>query len=318
MTRLTVIGTGGTIQNTDAGRLSLEAVLADLGANGQRPIPAGVELETIELLSQGAEDFGLAEWNAIAEAVAAAVARDEVDGVVLTHGTFTAEETAFLLHLVVKTHKPVVLAVSQRRHGTIGNDGDRNLLDAMRVAASPGAAGMGVLLVVSDEIHSARDVTKEHQRLTGFRSNHGPLGTVEADRVSFYRRPLRMHTATSAFTFDALRAMPRVDIVAAYPGADSTAIDALVEAGSRGLVTSGYAYSGIASPEQMAALQAASERGVAVVLASRGRGGRIPDAGREWSVRADDLTPQKARILLGLGLTLTGVRSELQDLFDTH
>jgi L-asparaginase len=238
--------------------------------------------------------------------------------VVLTHGTFTAEETAYLLHLVVASEKPVVVAVSQRKHGTIGNDGDRNLLDAVRVAASPAAAGRGVLVVVSDEVHSARDVIKEHQRLTGFRSVLGPIGTIETDQVTFYRRLERRHTAGSAFAPDAVVRMPRVDVIAAYPGSDAVAIDAFVAAGARGLVTAGYAYSGVTNPVQMSALRAAAEGGVAVAVASRGRGGRIPDAGRAWCVRADNLTPSKARILLGLALTITTETTKLQELFDTH
>ncbi|MGH2455052.1 MAG: asparaginase [Candidatus Limnocylindria bacterium] len=318
MPRIAIIGTGGTIQNTDAGRLSLETVLADIRAHGSRPLPADVELETTELLSGGAETFGPSEWLTIATAVDAAARRDNVDGVVLTHGTFTAEETAYVLHLVIRSAKPIVLAVSQRKHDAIGNDGDRNLVDAIRVAGAPQSAGMGVLLVVSDEIHSARDVTKEHRHLAGFRSNHGTLGGIESDQVTFYRRPLRRHTVTSALDLAALAEMPRVDIVTAYPGADGSAIEAFIAAGAQGLVTSGYAYSGVATPTQMELLRAAAEGGLAVVLASRGREGRIPDAGRDWGVRGDNLTPQKARILLGLGLTLTRRRTELQELFDTH
>jgi L-asparaginase len=316
--RIAILGTGGTIQNTESGRLSLAEVLDEMRQRGPLPLEPLVDIETREVLSVGAEDIGPAEWRAIVAAVSEVTAREEVSGVVLTHGTFTAEETAFLLHLVVGTEKPVVMAVSQRKHGLIGNDGDRNLLDAVRVAADPAAVGRGVLLVVSDEIHTARDVVKEHQRLTGFRSAFGPIGTIETDQVTFYRRPERLHTAGSAFGPDALAGMPRVDIVPAYPGADAAAIDAYLDAGARGLVTAGYAYSGVTNPVQMRALQAAAERGVAVALASRGRGGRIPDAGRAWCVRADNLSPGKARILLGLALTVTQDTTELQRLFDMH
>lgn len=318
MPRIAVLGTGGTIQNTETGRLDLRTVLDEIGERGPLPLDPAIELEPREVLSVGAEDIGLAEWTAMARAVSDAVQRDDVDGVVLTHGTFTAEETAFLLHLVVASAKPVVVAVSQRKHRLIGNDGDRNLLDAIRVAATPDAEGRGVMVVVSDEVHSARDVVKENQRLTGFRSALGPIGTIETDQVTFYRRPERRHTMSSAFGVDAVADMPRVDIVAAYPGADATAVEAFLAAGARGLVTAGYAYSGVTNPVQMRALQAAAEQGVAVVLASRGRGGRIPEAGRAWCVRADNLPPNKARILLGLGLTLTGETAALQELFDTH
>jgi len=317
MPRVVLIGTGGTIQNSDGGRLSLDAVMADIRARHPASLPLGVELDTAELLSAGAEAFGPEEWRVIGRAVQAAADRPNVDGVVLTHGTFTAEETAYLLHLTIRTRKPVVLAVSQRKHGTIGNDGDRNLVDAIRVAASPAAGGQGVLVVVSDEIHSARDVVKEHQHLTGFRSNHGTLGSIESDQVTIYRQVLRRHTDGSPFRLDSLERIPRVDIVAAYPGADAAAVEAVVAAGAEGLVMAGYAYSGVANPIQMEALRRAADGGVVVVLASRGREGRIPDAGCEWAVRADNLTPQKARILLGLALTETRTPAAIQQLFDT-
>ncbi len=316
--RIAIIGTGGTIQNTETGRLPLDRVIDEIRARAPLSIREGVNIEAMELISEGAENFTPEDWVVIADAVDSQAGRPDIDGIVVTHGTFTAEETAFVLHLVIHTDKPIVIAVSQRKHGLIGNDGDRNLLDAIRVAASPEAAGLGVVLIVSDEIHSARDVTKENQRLTGFRSNFGPLGTLEADAVSIYRSPRRRHTANSAFGLSSLRNMVRVDIVAAYPGADATAVDAFVAAGARGLVTAGYAYSGVTGPAQMRALREAVDTGVAVVLASRGRGGRIPDADRGWSVRADNLPPHKARILLGLALSRTQDPPELQTLFDTH
>ena len=317
MPRVALIGTGGTIQSSDDRRLSLEEVMADIRTLHPASLPLGVELDASELLSAGAETFGPEEWRVIGRAVQAAADRPNVDGVVLTHGTFTAEETAYLLHLTIRTSKPVVLAVSQRKHGTIGNDGDRNLADAIRVAATPAAGGQGVLVVVSDEIHSARDVVKEHQHLTGFRSNHGTLGSIESDQVTIYRQVLRRHTDASPFRLDSLERIPRVDIVAAYPGADAAAIEAVVAAGAEGLVMAGYAYSGVANPIQMEALRNAADGGVVVVLASRGREGRIPDAGREWAVRADNLTPQKARILLGLAMTETRTPAAIQHLFDT-
>jgi L-asparaginase len=317
MPRVALIGTGGTIQNSDDGRMSLEAVIADIRARHPASLPRGVELDTSELLSAGAEAFGPEEWRRMGRAVQAAADHPDVDGVVLTHGTFTAEETAYVLHLTIRTRKAIVLAVSQRRHGAIGNDGDRNLVDAIRVAATPAAAAQGVLVVVSDEIHSARDVVKEHQHLTGFRSNHGTLGSIESDQVTIYRQVLRRHTDASPFRLDSLERIPRVDIVAAYPGADAAAVEAVVAAGAEGLVMAGYAYSGVANPIQMEALRHAADGGVVVVFASRGREGRIPDAGREWAVRADNLTPHKARILLGLAMTETRTPAAIQHLFDT-
>lgn len=318
MSRVVIVATGGTIQNTSRGRISVDRVLADIrSAFGQTALPLGAQLEIRDVLRAGAEAFGPREWRRIATAVETAVRDPSVDGVVVTHGTFTAEETAYVLQLVIRSSVPVALAVSQRKHGAPGNDGDRNLLDAIRVAADSAAPRRGVLLVANEEIHGARDVTKENQRPSGFSSSPlGLLGTIQSDRVSFYRTPDRRHTHCSEFSIELLTDLPRVDIVAVYAGADGSAIRALVEAGARGLVTAGFPYSGIATPLQTRALIEAAERGVAVVLASRGRGGRIPARPDDRFVRADDLSAHKARILLALGLAAS--IPDLQRLFDEY
>lgn len=318
--RVAVVATGGTIQNTAAGRVPLDDVLERLRTVYDAALPAEwPELDVREVLREGAETFGPREWSIIADAVTTAAEDPGVSGIVVTHGTFTAEETAFVLHLVTRTSKPIVLAVSQRKHRQAGNDGDRNLIDAVRVALDPAAAGRGVLLVAADEIHSARDVTKENQRPSGFSSGtFGVLGTVETDGISFWRHLERRHTTASSFRAELLRALPRVDIVAVYAGADAFAIDAAVAAGARGIVTSGFPYSGRPTATQEEALRRAAEQGVAVVYASRGRGGRIPAVEDRWFARADSLPPHKARILLALALA-DGVPSEaLQELFDAH
>ena len=137
----------------------------------------------------------LEQWLEIGRAVADAALDPGIDGVVVTHGTFTVEETAFFLHLTVRTDKPIVLVCAQRMRDARGTDGERNLLDAIRTAATPDARGKGVLVVLHEEIHSAREVVKTNQRPGGFKSvGRGLLGHVERDRVSFYHAPLRRHT----------------------------------------------------------------------------------------------------------------------------
>jgi L-asparaginase len=320
MGRVAVVATGGTIQNTPTGRVDLGTVWDRVRGYAGVGLP-DVELVVRDVLRQGAESFGPHEWKQIADAVQAAVDDSTIDGVVVTHGTFTAEETAYLLHLVTETTKPVVVTVSQRKHSTVGNDGDKNLLDAVRVASTPAATGQGVLVVVNEEVHCAREVTKEHQRPGGFVSAPtGPLGTVETDAVSVYHAPLRRHTHRSLLRRADLTALPRVDIVAGFAGADGTGVAAAIGAGARGILLAGFAYSGRGTDAQMDALADARRSGVAVVVASRGRGGRIPapaEADDHGFTRADNLTPQKARILAMVGLSRGGPET-LQELYDTH
>ena len=315
--RIAVVATGGTIQNTPGGRISIDDVWTRATAYPGNPAP-DVDLEVHDILREGSETFGPTEWRRIVEVVQARADDDAVDAVVISHGTFTAEETAYLLTLTVDTEKPIVIVVSQRKHGMAGNDGDRNLIDAMRVATAPAAAGLGALLVANEEIHSAREVTKENQRPGAFVSPPcGPLGTVELDRASIYRAPTRRHTTGSLFARAQVSKLPRVDIVTAYAGADAVAVEAVVEAGARAIVLAGFAYSGRGSDPQMEALERVAASGVQVIFASRGRGGRIPALPGQWWIRADNLTPQKARILAMLSLGAQPGTS-LQDVFDTH
>src|SRR5690606_801843 len=153
--------------------------------------------------------------------------------------------TAYFLNLTVDTEKPVVVACSQRKHGTLGNDGDHNLVSAVRTAIAPQSRGKGVFVLLNEDIHSARDVMKVSARPDGFKSRDvGPLGHADTDRITFYRIPARRHTAQSEFRIDDLPMLPRVDIVAGYAGADGAAARGCVEAGARGLICAGFAFSG--------------------------------------------------------------------------
>ena len=316
--RIALVATGGTIQNTPTGRIAVDDVWARLGTYAGEPRTPEVDLDVHDLLRAGAETFGPPEWRVIVEAVQRRADDEATTAIVLTHGTFTAEETAYLLHLAVDASKPIVVVVSQRKHGTAGNDGDRNLIDGVRVALEPDAAGLGVLLVANEEIHCAREVTKENQRPGAFQSTPvGPLGTIELDQPTLYRAPLRRHTSRSALARTSLETIPRVDIVTGYAGADGTAIQAALDAGAKAVVLQGFAYSGRGSDPQMAALEQVARGGIPVIFASRGRGGRIPRVPGAWWVRADNLSAQKARVLTSLALA-AGQGDRLQELFDTH
>jgi L-asparaginase len=320
--RIAVVSTGGTIANTPDGRLSIDDVIDTIETRH----PAVVirdrfELVVEEVEREAAEAFTPQTWLGIAAAVQRWSDRDDIDAVLVTHGTYTVEETAYFLHLTVDTVKPLVLTCSQRKHSTLGNDGDHNLVDALRVASDPAAAGLGALLVVHEEVHSGRDVVKVSRRPGGFSSPAlGPLGSVDEDRVSLYRRPIRQHTATSELRRKAPAVMPAVEVVAAHPGATAATVDAAVARGAAGIVIQGYAFSGRPGPEQLAAAEQAAEQGVAVVLASRGGEGRIPvPAVKDRFVRADNLATSKAFVLLTTALA-AGIegRDALQAVFDTH
>lgn len=244
-------------------------------------------------------------------------------GAVVTHGTNTLEETAYFLHLTLKSDRPVTVVGSMRPASGISSDAPLNLLNAFRVAADPAAAGLGVLAVNNDQVHSARDVTKTATyRVETFQSRDlGCLGYADADgRVCLYRRPQRRHTLSSAFDVRGVGRLPRVDIAASYAGADGTVIRALAEAGAAGIVTAGTG-AGQVSPPEMEALAEAQARGIVVVRSSRVGSGRViatPTLRGQGSVAADNLPPQKARVLLMLALTQTREVAPIQQLFDEH
>ena len=274
------------------------------------------------LVSVGSTAIGPANWIALAERIHAIV-RDEPDtaGIVITHGTATLEETAYFLHLTVKTDRPVVITGAMRPPTAISTDADLNLLDAVRIAAAPdAAAGMGVLTVLNNEIHCAREVYKANTlRVETFRPGElGFLGYADSDhRVVFYRRPVRKHTTATPFTVDGRAGLPRVDIVHSYAGADGMLVDAVRAHGSAGLVLAGFG-AGTFPPAVIAAAEQAVAAGMPVVLASRSSAGRVvmtPRKAEQGFIVADNLMPQKARILLMLGLTLTDDRDALQEMF---
>ena len=275
-----------------------------------------------DLVSVGSTAIGPADWIALAERIHAIV-RDEPDtaGIVITHGTATLEETAYFLHLTVKTaDKPVVITGAMRPPTAISTDADLNLLNAVQTAATPAAAGMGVLTVLNNEIHCAREVYKANTlRVETFQPGElGFLGYADSDhRVVFYRRPVRKHTAETPFRVDGRADLPRVDIVHSYAGADGMLVEAVRAQGSAGLVLAGFG-AGTFPPAAIAAAEQAVAGGMPVVLASRSGAGRVvmtPRKLEQGFIVADNLMPQKARILLMLGLTVTDDRAALQEMF---
>jgi L-asparaginase len=314
MPLIKIISTGGTIANTSHGLIAIDDVLKDIPQARRM-----ADFEIIEATRVRSGQLRLAQWFDIARAVSAAAEDPRVDGVIITHGTFTTEETAYFLHLTIRTEKPVVVVASQRKHDEVGNDGDRNFLDAIRLALSPGARGKGVLVTLHEEIHSAREVVKTNQRPGGFVSlGRGMLGHIEEDQVSFFAAPTRRHTSRSEFDIREIREFPRVDVIAAYVGGDDAAAQACVAAGAKGLVISGYAYNGRPSADQLEGLEKIAAAGIPVVLSNRGGQGRIPVNWDDPFIQGDSLVPHKARILLMLGLTKTRDPRELQRMFNEY
>jgi len=328
--KVKIIATGGSISGVGPHRLDY-LLYSELG---QRltieqmlaRVPEAQEIAEVQgenLISVGSTAIGPHEWLQIAQRVNQ-LSREEPDisGIVVTHGTATLEETAYFLHLTVKAALPVVVTGAMRPPTAISTDADLNLLDAIRIAACPDAGGRGVLTVLNNEIQSARDVTKGNTlRVETFHSNHlGLLGYADSDgQVLFYRSVARAHTTATPFDVTGMQTLPRVDIVYAYGGADGLLIDAVRQQGSAGLVLAGFG-SGTFPPVFLEAGERAAAAGIPVVLASRSNSGRVimtPKKDEAGFIVADDLHPQKARILLMLATTISHDRKTIQELFYT-
>jgi L-asparaginase len=323
--RVVVLATGGTIAGSQAPRsrrgyrpgiFSIESLLA--AAPG---IESLARLQAVHVARIGSQDMGEGVWRTLARRAQAALDDPGVAGVVITHGTDTMEETAYFLNLVVRSSKPVVLVGAMRPATAMSADGPMNLYNAVATAGHPDAGGRGVLVVANDEIHFAREVAKTNTTQIGtFKSTHrGLAGLVSSGRLHFYGLPMRRHTSDSEFEVPSSRGLPRVEIVYAHAGMGRELIDAAVKAGARGVVIAGVGNGNLAAGP-LAAAAAAAKAGIAVVRSSRTGGGIVErnvevDDDRLRLIAADELNPQKARVLLMLGLTRTKDPTVLQGMF---
>lgn len=329
MKRICIIATGGTIsahhddrtdfRNYRSGHYSGKDFVAELPE-----LKSIAEVEVLQLSNFSSTRVGDSHWALLHRTVTELLAQPEIDGIVITHGTNTLEETAYLLNLTLQSDKPVVLTGAQRPFSALGSDAQVNLLDALQVAASESAIGAGVLVVLNNIIASAREVTKGNTyRLHSFQMYEpAMLGTVDPDRnVELYHRPARRYCTSSALATERLPdALPIVDIIYSYAGATGEMIEALVNKGAQGIVIAGTG-AGRVSPAEEVALRQAVEKGVTLAMSSRVGSGRVVPIECYDDlpmVTADNLPPQKARILLKLGLAQGASREELQRLFDTH
>ena len=319
--RIVVLGTGGTIAGSAA---------ASTDPTGYRAATTGVEqlLEAVPELGTLArlsgEQFSQVDSSDMTDAMLIALATrveqlaadDGVDAIVITHGTDTLEETAYFLHLVGSGAKPVVLVGSMRPPTALSPDGPRNISAAVTVAASREVRGEGVLVVMNDEIHSARDVTKTSSlRVDSFDSPHGALGVVAGGRVVMYRRLARPHTGATPFGIPG--SLPRSVVLYAHSGLEQLDLAALD--GFDVIVHAGFGNATV-SARLVDALEAARARGALLVRASRTGSGTVTLVGASgetvngW-VAVDDQNPQRARILASLALTVTSDPAEVQRLF---
>ncbi len=314
--------TGGTIRSLGSDRLKLHEY-GDGRIDGEtmvKDVPEASQLARIEveeISSVSSRNMGAEQQLHLARRIMSELERPDVAGAVVTHGTTTLEETAYFLQLTVKTNKPVVVVGAMRPWSAISRDGPLNYLGAVRTVLTPEATGKGVMVLLNGTIHSARFVTKTHTyHVETFVSREvGPLGFADSDRVVFYRSPVTRHTSATEFDLSEIESLPQVDIVYGYQEASRSPIDALTEEGVKGIVLADD------SPAYRNALLEARAAGVVVVQGSRKGAGRVVLSARaaaRGEVTADNLNPQKARILLRLALTRTTDTKELQRIFNEY
>lgn len=311
--------TGGTIQSKGAHRQKLmeysdgKVTPAELVAD----LPELADVAKVSVTEEsnvGSGNIDAKVLLKLAKDINAWLARPEAAGAVVTHGTSTLEETAYFLNLTVNSDKPVVVVGAMRPWTAVSRDGQFNLYNAVRVAAERGARGYGVMILLNDEINAARDTTKGNTyRVDTFIARDlGPIGYADSDRIAFYRKPTYRHTTRSEFDVGKLTTLPRVDVTYAYQESDGAAIDAFVKSGAKGVVLTG------GDAEAVKRGQAA---GVVFVQSDRKGSGRVVESERVASrgvVTADNLNPQKARVLLRLALTRTTDPKEIQRLFNEY
>jgi L-asparaginase len=320
-----VLATGGTIAGAAAsdvqaaytsGQVGVEQLLAAVPQAKKLAKMSGEQIANI-----GSQDMNDEVWLKLARRINELAAKSDVDGIVITHGTDTIEETAYFLNLVVKSRKPVVLTAAMRPSTALSADGPLNFFNAVAVASNPDAAGRGVLVVVNDWIHGASSLTKASTTAvqTFLSPLRGLIGTVAYGEAEFYRGPVGRNTTDSEFSLDGVTALPRVDIIMAYENMDGKIIEAAVTAGAKGLVVAGVG-NGNMTQTALDALAAQAKKGVICVRSSRvatglvGRNVEVNDD-KLGLVASNGLNPQKSRVLLRLALLKQRSLGDVQRLF---
>ena len=323
-----ILATGGTIagkadSNTATTGYKAGALGIDELINAVPSVKDFANVSGEQICNIDSRDMTDDIWLKLAERCNKLLAEKNVDGIVITHGTDTLEETAYFLNLTVKSSKPIVMTGAMRPATAISADGSRNILDAVRVAVDKKSFGQGVLVVLNGQINSARDVTKTNTlSLETFKSpEFGALGFVNDGVVEFYRKVLRSHTTESEFDISGLENLPFVKIIYGAANDDSLFVNAAIDAGVKGIV---YAGMGNGSVHKFAeeSLARATAQGIAVVRSTRVGSGAVVAAEKSYAeknfIDGDSLNPQKAQILLRLALTKTDDPKEIQKIFQKY
>lgn len=325
---IVILATGGTIAGAAAtgtqsaytsGAVGIDTMIA--------AVPGIKELANIkgeQVSSVGSQDMTFAILLTVAKRINTLLAQNDVDGIVVTHGTDTMEESAYFLNLVVKSDKPVVLVGSMRPSTAVSADGPLNLYNAVGVAADPQSAGRGVLVVMNDWIHAAHSLTKTSTTAvqTFMSPLRGLVGVASYGKNDYYNNPVWKHTSVSEFDVANVTQLPRVDIIYAYTDMPADSIDSSVESGAKGIVIAGVG-NGNMNKGAIEAAGRAAKKGIVVVRSTRvatgavGRNVEVNDDEMNF-VASDELNPQKARVLLMLALLKPRTNKEIQNLFYTY
>ncbi|WP_166241022.1 type II asparaginase [Paenibacillus turpanensis] len=315
---VTILATGGTIAGSAASNTSTTGYKA--GALGVdiliSAVPEMAEIANVsgeQIANTGSPNVNNETLIKLANRINELLKTDEVDGVVVTHGTDTLEETAYFLNLTVKSDKPVVVVGAMRPATAISADGPMNLYNSVLLAGTEEAKGRGVMIMLNDRIGSARHTTKTNTTaLDTFKATEqGYIGMIAGGVPYFYSEITAKHTTESVFDVSGLTELPQVDIIYSYQNEGRYLYDAAVEAGAKGIVTAGSG-NGSLSSIGSEALEDAAEKGVVVVRSSRVGSGIVTPRGQITSM---SLNPQKARILLMLALTKTTDADKIKEYF---
>ena len=325
---IVILATGGTIAGAAAtgtqagytsGAVTIDSMLAAVPGIKNLANVKGEQISNV-----GSQDMSFGIMLILAKRINALLVQKDVDGIVVTHGTDTMEETAFFLNLVVKSDKPVVLVGSMRPSTAVSADGPLNLFNAVGVAVDPNSRGRGVLVVMNDWIHGAHSLTKTSTTAiqTFMSPLRGLVGISSYGKNDFYNTPQWKHTTASEFDIANVERLPRVDILFACADMSSDLIEASVAKGAKGIVIAGVG-NGNMNQSSLEAAASAAKNGVVVVRSSRvvtgtvGRNVEVNDDEMNL-VASNELNPQKSRILLMLALLKPRTTAEIQNLFYSY
>ncbi len=319
-----ILATGGTIAGagadvTNSATYQAAKVPVDKLIAGVPELKNLANVRGEQVFQIASESFTNEKLVQLAKRVSALSKQSDVDGIVVTHGTDTLEETAYFLNLVVKTNKPIVVVGSMRPGTAMSADGMLNLYDAVAVAGNKDSRGKGVLVTMNDEIQSGRDAIKRvNIKTNAFGSQWGPLGMVVEGKSYWFRAPVKTHTFKSEFDIDKIDTLPEVQIAYAY-GNMSPEVANTAAGKAKAIVYAGTGNGSVAN-YMVDTLKAARAKGTIVIRSSRVIDGFVlrnaeqPDDQYDWVV-AHDLNPQKAKILAAVALTRTSDTKELQRIF---